>query len=37
MNTVTEHIRNRRSVRIYDGRKLDKNDTEKLAIFAQTI
>ena len=37
MNNITEHIRNRRSVRTYDGRELDKNDIEKLTAFAQTI
>ena len=37
MNNITEHIRNRRSVRTYDGRELDKNDIEKLTTFAQTI
>ena len=37
MNNITEHIRNRRSVRTYDGRELDKNDTEQLTTFAQTI
>ena len=37
MNTITEHIRNRRSVRTYDGRELDKSDIEKLTAFAQTI
>ena len=37
MNNITEHIRNRRSVRTYDGRELDKNDIEKLTIFTQTI
>ena len=37
MNNITEHIRNRRSVRTYDGRELDKNDIEKLTAFTQTI
>ncbi len=37
MNNIKEHIRNRRSVRTYDGRGLDKNDLEKLTSFAQTI
>ncbi len=37
MNNITEHIKNRRSVRTYDGRELDKNDIEKLTSFAQTI
>ena len=37
MNNITEHIKNRRSVRTYDGRELDKNDIEKLIAFAQTI
>lgn len=37
MNNIAEHIRNRRSVRTYDGRELDKNDIEKLTVFAQTI
>ena len=37
MNNITEHIRNRRSVRTYDGRELDKNDIEKLTSFAHTI
>ncbi len=37
MNNITKHIRNRRSVRTYDGRELDKNDIEKLTAFAQTI
>ncbi len=37
MNNTTEHIRNRRSVRTFDGRELDKNDIEKLKAFAQTI
>ena len=37
MNNITEHIRNRRSVRTYDGKELDKNDIEKLTTFAQTI
>lgn len=37
MNNITEHIKNRRSVRTYDGRELDKNDVEKLIAFAQAI
>lgn len=37
MNNITEHIRSRRSVRTYDGRELDKNDTEKLTAFTRTI
>ena len=37
MNNIKEHIKNRRSVRTYDGRELDKNDIEKLTTFAQTI
>ncbi len=37
MNNITEHIKNRRSVRTYDGRELDKNDIEKLISFAQSI
>ena len=37
MNHITEHIRNRRSVRTYDGRELEKNDIEKLTAFAQKI
>jgi nitroreductase len=37
MNNITEHIRNRRSVRTYDGREINKNDIEKLTAFAQTI
>ena len=37
MNNITEHIRNRRSVRTYDGREHDKNDIEKLTAFTQTI
>ncbi len=37
MNNITEHIKNRRSVRTYDGRELDKSDIEKLTSFAKTI
>ncbi len=37
MNNITEHIRNRRSVRTFDGKELAKSDIEKLASFAQTI
>lgn len=37
MNNITEHIRNRRSIRTFDGRELDKNDIEKLTSFAKTI
>ena len=37
MNNIAEHIRNRRSVRTYDGRELAKNDMDKLTAFAQTI
>lgn len=37
MNNITEHIRNRRSVRTYDGRELDKNDIGQLTAFTQTI
>ncbi len=37
MNNITEHIKNRRSVRTYDGRELDKKDIENLTSFAQTI
>ena len=37
MNNIKEHIKNRRSVRTYNGREIDKNDIEKLTSFAQTI
>ncbi len=37
MNNIKEHIRNRRSVRTFDGRELDKNDIEKLISFAKTL
>ncbi len=37
MNNITQHIRNRRSVRTYDGKELDKNDIEKLTGFFQKI
>ena len=37
MNNIKEHIKNRRSVRTYDGRELDKNRIEKLIAFANTI
>lgn len=37
MNNITEHIRNRRSVRTFDGRELNKTDIESLTAFAKTI
>lgn len=37
MNNITEHIKNRRSVRTFDGRELSEADIEKMASFAQTI
>ena len=37
MNNITEHIRNRRSVRTFDGRELNKTDIETLTAFAKTI
>lgn len=37
MNNITEHIKNRRSVRTFDERVLAKTDIEKLASFANTI
>ena len=37
MNSITEHIKNRRSVRTFDGRKLSKADIKKPAYFAKTI
>ncbi|MBR5478931.1 MAG: nitroreductase [Clostridia bacterium] len=37
MNNIKEHIKNRRSVRSFDGRELAKTDIEKLTSFAKTI
>lgn len=37
MKNITEHIQNRRSVRTFDGREIDKTDIERLASFTQTI
>ncbi len=37
MNNITEHIKNRRSVRTFDGHELNKTDIEKLTSFAKTI
>ena len=37
MNNITEHVRNRRSVRTYYGREINKNDIEKLTAFAQSM
>ncbi len=37
MNNIKEHIKNRRSVRTYDGKELDKNHIEELIAFARTI
>ncbi len=37
MNNITEHIKNRRCVRTFDGRELTKTDIEKLTAFAKTI
>jgi len=37
MNNITEHIKNRRSVRTFDERVLAKADIDKLASFAKTI
>ncbi len=37
MNNIIEHIKNRRSVRTFDGRELSIADIEKLASFANTI
>lgn len=37
MNNITEHIKNRRSVRTFDGRELAKTDIEKLTAFAKRI
>ena len=37
MNNISEHIKNRRSVRTFDGRELSKADIEKLAFFAKAI
>ena len=37
MNNITEHIKNRRSVRTFDGRELVKTDIDKLTSFAKTI
>ena len=37
MNNITEHIKNRRSVRTFDDRELSKADIEQLASFAKTI
>ena len=34
MNNITEHIKNRRSVRTFDGRELVKTDIDKLTSFA---
>lgn len=37
MNNITEHIKNRRSVRTFDGRELAKTDMDNLTVFAKTI
>lgn len=37
MNNITEHIKNRRSVRTFDGRELSKTDIDNLTAFAKTI
>ena len=37
MNNIAEHIKNRRSVRTFDGRKLSKTDIDNLIAFAKTI
>ena len=37
MNNVAEHIKNRRSVRTFDGRELSKTDIDNLTAFAKTI
>ena len=39
MNNITEHIRNRRSVRTYDGRELDKIEliTSKAVLITTPI
>ncbi len=37
MNNISEHIKNRRSVRTFDERDLAKADIEKLAAFAKAI
>ncbi len=37
MNNIIEHIRNRRSVRTFDGKELAKNYIDKLTSFAQII
>ncbi len=37
MNNITEHIKNRRSVRTFDGRDMNQNDIDKLVSFAKTI
>ena len=37
MNNITEHIKNRRSVRTFDGRELSKTDIDNLTAFANTI
>ena len=37
MNNIAEHIKNRRSVRTFDGRELAKTDMDNLTAFAKTI
>ncbi len=37
MTNITEHIRNRRSVRNYDGRRLDDNIIEQLLSFGENL
>lgn len=37
MENITKHIRNRRSVRTFDGQALNESDKEKLCSFMETI